>query len=293
MIGTIFNDKKEKIKILVMIFLVTLSVIATYYFHLVFHITAMFTHFFYIPIILACIWWNRKGIIVPIFLAVNLLFSHVFYKWHALDTQDILRATMFIAVSTLVIGLREKNVAAQEETKLAYEKINQIFRTTGNGLRVIDRNYNMLEFNDSFLTLLGISKKEASGKKCYEVLKGPLCHTADCTLKLVLEGEEHVECDIEKICNNGKKIFCILTATPLRSTSGEIIGIVEALKDITDRKVAEEALRESERRYRSFAKNFKGIIHQADINFKPIFFHGAVEAVTGYTEEDFIVEKPR
>ncbi|MGA1864932.1 MAG: PAS domain S-box protein, partial [bacterium] len=173
------------------------------------------------------------------------------------------------------------------------EKINQIFRTTGNGLRVIDRNYNMLEFNDSFLTLLGINKKEAMGKKCYELLKGPLCHTANCTLKRVLEGEEHVECDIEKICNNGQKIFCILTATPLRSSSGEIIGIVEDLKDISDRKLTEEALRESEQRYRSFAKNFKGIIHQADINFKPIFFHGAVESITGYTGEDFIAEMPR
>ncbi|MGA1840842.1 MAG: PAS domain S-box protein [bacterium] len=287
------NKKEEKIKILVMSFLVTISIISTYYFHLVFHTTAMFTHFFYIPIILACIWWNRKGIVVPILLAANLLFSHVFYEWHIMDSHDVLRAFMFIAVSVLVIRLREKNVEAQEETKLAYEKINQIFRTTGNGLRVIDRNYNMLEFNDSFLTLLGINKKEATGKKCYEVLKGPLCHTANCTLKRVLEGEERVECDIEKICNNGQKIFCILTATPLRSSSGEIIGIVEDLKDISDRKLTEEALRESEQRYRSFAKNFKGIIHQADINFKPIFFHGAVESITGYTEEDFIAEMPR
>jgi PAS domain S-box-containing protein len=293
MIGIIFNNKEEKIKLIVILLLIIISVISTYYFHLVFHTTAMFTHFFYIPIILACIWWNRKGIFVSVFLAVNLLFSHVFYEWHVMDNHDVLRAVMFMAVSILVIGLREKSVEAQEETKLAYEKINQIFRTTGNGLRVIDKNYNMLEFNDSFLTLLGISKKEAIGKKCYEVLKGPLCHTPDCTLKRVLEGEERVECDIEKICNNGKKIFCILTATPLRSTYGEIIGIVEDLKDITDQKHTEEALRKSEERYRSFAKNFKGIIHQADINFKPIFFHGAVEAITGYTEEDFISEKPR
>jgi len=144
------SDKEEKIKILIMIILVAISVFSVYYFHLVFHTSIMFTHFFYVPIILACIWWNRKGIFVSLFLAANLLFSHVFYQWHTLDTHDIFRSIMFIVVSILVIGLREKNVEAQEEVKLAYDKINQIFRTTGNGLRVIDRNYNMIQFNTDF-----------------------------------------------------------------------------------------------------------------------------------------------
>jgi PAS domain S-box-containing protein len=54
------------------------------------------------------------------------------------------------------------------------------------------------------------------------------------------------------------------------------------------------SLRESEKRYRSFIENFRGIAYEAYIKtWTPIFFHGAVEEITGYQEEDFIGGNPR
>jgi PAS domain S-box-containing protein len=58
--------------------------------------------------------------------------------------------------------------------------------------------------------------------------------------------------------------------------------------DITERKQAEKALQESERKYRSFVENFPGIAYRADVEGIPVFFQGAVEEITGYTEEDFV-----
>jgi len=287
-----YRDRDERIKIWAMILFVAISIASIYYFHLVVDTSMMFTHFLYIPIILSCIWWKRRGIAVAVFLAGNLLFTHVFYQWQSLHVNDILRSFMFIIVAILVVEIRERNDQAEEEVRLAYEKINQIFRTTGNGLRVIDTHFNMMHYNDSLLTLLRITKEDMVGKKCHEVFPGPLCHTFGCPVRRILDGEEHVECEIEKQCNDGTRIFCIITATPLRGAKGNVIGIVEDISDISDRRRTEEALRESEKRYRTFARNFKGILYQTDINFTPIFFHGAVEAITGYKEEDFVGKKP-
>ncbi|UCG80490.1 MAG: PAS domain-containing protein, partial [Desulfobacterales bacterium] len=66
----------------------------------------------------------------------------------------------------------------------------------------------------------------------------------------------------------------------------------ELKHEIAERKRVEDALRESEELYRSFVQSFQGIAFRGRIDFTPIFFHGAVEDITGYTEEEFAKGKP-
>lgn len=51
-------------------------------------------------------------------------------------------------------------------------------------------------------------------------------------------------------------------------------------------------LRESEERYRRFVHHFLGIAFRLNSDLTPVFFHGAVEAITGYTEQDFLSGNP-
>ena len=55
----------------------------------------------------------------------------------------------------------------------------------------------------------------------------------------------------------------------------------------------ESKVKKSEELYRSFVQNFRGITYRSDINFKPIFIHGAVNSITGYSEEEISLGKPR
>ena len=124
-------------------------------------------------------------------------------------------------------------------------------------MRVIDRTFNMLRANETFCELAGIHKEDALGKKCHEVFSGPLCHTEACPLTRILNGEDRVECDSEKIPESGPEIQCIVTATPFKGPQGEVIGIVEDFKDISERKRTEKELIQSRRRLRELASHLE------------------------------------
>lgn len=131
---------------------------------------------------------------------------------------------------------------AECRIKSAYGELEQIFNTAADGMRLIDKNFNVIEINDTFADLAGVNREEAVGKKCYEIFSGPMCHTSQCSLCRILSGNKRIECVVQKKRRGNFVIPCILTATPFRGIDGELIGIVEDFKDITEHKKAEENL---------------------------------------------------
>ena len=77
----------------------------------------------------------------------------------------------------------------------------------------------------------------------------------------------------------------------LKDEKGHSYRDIGVMKDITGIKLASEKLKQSEERYRSFMKNFRGIAFQEYLDFTPIMVDGSVEEITGYRGEDFISGK--
>jgi hypothetical protein len=102
------EGQKENQKIALMAILLAGSCFLTYYFHEILQIGTVFTHLFYIPIILASLWWKRKGIAIALFLALFLVFSHHILREYVLAANDYLRACMFVLISVAVALLSER-----------------------------------------------------------------------------------------------------------------------------------------------------------------------------------------
>ncbi len=80
-------------------------------------------------------------------------------------------------------------------------------------------------------------------------------------------------------------------AIALHDDQGLIYSMLGVKKDSPEQETVAENLQKGEEHYRSFMQNFQGIGFQLDRNFVPVFLHGAVEEVTGYTREDFLSMK--
>jgi PAS domain S-box-containing protein len=163
-------------------------------------------------------------------------------------------------------------------------ELNQIFNTTGNSMRLIDTDYNILRVNRSFSSMSGISKEDAEGKKCFNIFPGPYCHTSECPLNQIKNGEESVEQDIKKKNKNGKVIPGILNCASFKGENGEVLGIIEDFKDISKRVEAEEALLRSEQQFSVFMDNLPLGVFIKDENFRSVYLNKYMDQV--YSNEN-------
>ncbi len=89
---------------------------------------------------------------------------------------------------------------------------------------------------------------------------------------------------------DGSTFWAEIRVNPVFDSEGNIVSIVGITHDISDRKKAEEELRESERRYRLLAENATDVIWTADLNLRLTYVSPAVTRMRGYTPEEVMAE---
>ena len=151
--------EKEKQKIALVAILLAGSCILLYHYHQVLGVGTVFTHLFYIPIILAAFWWKRKGLIVAIFLAAALIVSHYFLRDHVVTANDFLRGFMFVGVGFVAALLTEKIAKEEEELRSTREKLTMLLES----LPIVP--YTCKADVDFKMTFIGPTVEEITGYK--------------------------------------------------------------------------------------------------------------------------------
>ena len=261
--------------------LVFFCICMIYYFIFIRGIHVVFTHFFYIPITLAGFWWGKKqSLFVAVILGVSLMTANII----GLSTrfsENLSRIVMFIVIAWVIGTLRENSLKAEAAVKLAYAELNQIFDTVGDGIRVTDLDFNVVKVNNTFAAISGFEKDHMIGKKCYDVFGNTKCHTDACPLTCILNEKKCIEYDTEKERNDGTLVPCIVTATPLRTPDGKLIGMVGVFKDITERKQIEEELNEQKNFTEKLIQNSSVPTFVINSQHKVIAWNRACEILTG------------
>jgi PAS domain S-box-containing protein len=142
-----------------------------------------------------------------------------------------------------------KRKRVERELLAEKEKLDSILKGIGAGLSLLDSEARLVWANDILQRWFG-PIDELKGKLCHELydLADPQKEcSAFCTLRSgqIERGESFAE------IIGGERRYFQLTTAPVKDDKGNIIQMVELTQDITERKQADEALLESEKRYRS------------------------------------------
>jgi diguanylate cyclase (GGDEF)-like protein/PAS domain S-box-containing protein len=144
------------------------------------------------------------------------------------------------------------------------------------------------------ITLISPSVYRISGWKTEELIGQPATLVYDTPedrsslLAAVLSSGYVRDYELKLIKRDGSKAAASLSAHIIYDSSGTTVGLAGSLRDMTERKQAEEALRDSEERYRTLVENASDIVIRTDNAGHFTFVNPAAMRITGYEEEEMI-----
>jgi PAS domain S-box-containing protein len=94
--------------------------------------------------------------------------------------------------------------------------------------------------------------------------------------------------ELENYRSDGSTIWVEDRMTFLRDPDGRPVGILGVTRDITEHKQAEEALRESENRYRLLAENVTDVIWTTDMDLNLTYVSPSIVRLQGYSPDEII-----
>jgi len=187
----------------------------------------------------------------------------------------------------VVINISDR-INAEKALEESEDRYRSIVENSNQGIVVVDENYTLEYVNDKICEILGISRNELTGQDFRMsidqssrelVVKNYLLRQSGAP---VLNSYE--ACLMRK---DGTKIFVEISSSVLSSPTGEKRTVAQIM-DITDRKKAEVALRESEVKYRSILENIEEVFYEVNLKGDITYVNDAAEKLLGYTREELI-----
>ena len=195
-------------------------------------------------------------------------------------------------LSVIAKDITERKHAEEDISKLLME-LKTIFENLPLGIAYLDAEFKLLSANKFFYDLTGLGEEELIGRPCYET---------------VGEYADSKKKGIEKICSFCKKDECFntrrptnierplgssivkVTTVPQVDDDGNILRFLEIVENITERKLSDAALRESEERYRNLVESSPDTI-AIHSEGKIVFINPAGAKLLGATNPEQLIGK--
>lgn len=149
------------------------------------------------------------------------------------------------------------------------------------GLYVIDKEGKRIMVNTAMSKMTGFTKDELLGKMPDIVWPPEQMKELREAFDGMMKGKMK-EAEFIFMRKNGDRFPVMLIPSYMRDESGKITNIINILRDITERKRAEDALAESEERYRTIVEYSNDMILTLDTDGNFIFFNKRAEELSGY-----------
>jgi len=198
------------------------------------------------------------------------------------------------AILGVVTDITER-IEAEEALRASEERFRGVLSSLHRSLiTVLDRDGRHTEVwgDPELRERYGIEPRDMVGRSLSDLLPPELAEERIADIQRVFETGEPVRAEFPVRFPAGD-FWHSISISPMRDASGQVCGIVAFIRDVTERKQAEEALGEAEERHRLILENATDLIalHSLD-DFLFVYVNPATVRTLGYAEDELIGRDP-
>jgi len=126
-------------------------------------------------------------------------------------------------------------------------------------IMLIDKDFNINFMNQKAASVVGSSRDQLVGRKCYDQFHTGDCNTSNCAVAKAINSGQSFSREIDAH-PNGKDLEIMYTAAPVKNLAGEIVGGLEVVIDQTIQKTAEMKAKKVDEYQTKEVKNLSAIL---------------------------------
>ena len=187
-----------------------------------------------------------------------------------------------------LVSLRDitENHAAQEALSKSEEKYRQIVETATEGIWMIDQEDKTSFVNEQMAQMLGYKVEEMNGKSLFEFIDFGDNLEVQSNTQQTSENIARTY-DFKFRCRDGRELWTIVSTNPMFDHSGNYLGSLAMVTDISKRKKMEQALSESEQRLEGILTSIQDVVWSCHADFsRLIYINPAAQMTLGFCLEE-------
>jgi len=185
---------------------------------------------------------------------------------------------LFVVQHQLMINSRER----QKNLTL----LQGIMESTTDAVFVKDLDGRYVIVNPTAARIAGRTIQEVEGKTDTDVFSPETARSVMNWDRLVIETGIPVTYEQRGIASDDKYRTFLSTKGPYRDAQGKIVGVLGISRDITDRKKAEEEIRNSQQKLRMHFEHTPLAVVEWNLDFRVTAWNPSAERIFGYTREE-------
>jgi diguanylate cyclase (GGDEF)-like protein/PAS domain S-box-containing protein len=187
---------------------------------------------------------------------------------------------------TSILDITERR-QAEEALRRSEERFRLLYENAPVGIIHIDENAHLTSANEKFSEISGYSPEEAIGLTNSDITMPEDRETARGIVEDLLSGKrEVINREKRLLRKDGSTIWVRMTTKIIRNPLGKPQWGIVVFEDITERKQAEEALRQSEEKFRATFERAPIGIAECAVDGKIIEANSKLADILGYTKDE-------